>query len=80
MLKARDGAPAGITISGQEKDVATRALAKMNMVLHDCPTAEIWRDNALANLHFRNDNGTLKTFDFVIANPPFSDKAGGHRA
>ena len=77
LLKARDEAPAGITIYGQEKDVATRALAKMNMVLHDCPTAEIWRDNTLANPHFRNDNGTLKTFDFVVANPPFSDKAWG---
>lgn len=77
LLKARDEAPAGITIYGQEKDVATRALAKMNMVLHDCPTAEIWRDNTLANPHFKNDNGSLKTFDFVVANPPFSDKAWG---
>ncbi len=77
LLKARDEAPAGITIYGQEKDVATRALAKMNMVLHDCPTAEIWRDNTLANPHFKNANGTLKTFDFVVANPPFSDKAWG---
>ena len=77
LLKARDEAPAGITIYGQEKDVATRALAKMNMVLHDCPTAEIWRDNTLANPHFKNPTGTLKTFDFVVANPPFSDKAWG---
>lgn len=77
LLKARDDAPAGITIYGQEKDVATRALAKMNMVLHDCPTAEIWRDNTLANPHFKNDTGGLKTFDFVVANPPFSDKAWG---
>ncbi len=49
----------------------------MNMVLHDCPTAEIWRDNTLANPHFKNDTGGLKTFDFVVANPPFSDKAWG---
>ena len=77
LLKARDEAPADITIYGQEKDVATRALAKMNMVLHDCPSAEIWRDNTLANPHFKNPNGTLKTFDFVVANPPFSDKAWG---
>ena len=77
LLKARDEAPTGITIYGQEKDVATRALAKMNMVLHDCPTAEIWRDNTLANPHFRTVEGGLKTFDFVVANPPFSDKAWG---
>jgi type I restriction enzyme M protein len=75
LLKARDEAPAGITIYGQEKDVATRALAKMNMVLHDCPTAEIWRDNTLASPHFKLSDGSLKTFDFVVANPPFSDKA-----
>ena len=75
LLKARDEAPAGITIYGQEKDVATRAMAKMNMVLHDCPTAEIWRDNTLSSPHFKNADGDLKTFDFVVANPPFSDKA-----
>ena len=75
LLKARDEAPRGITIYGQEKDVATRALAKMNMVLHDCPTAEIWRDNTLSSPHFKNPDGGLKTFDFVVANPPFSDKA-----
>lgn len=77
LLKARDEAPHGITIYGQEKDVATRALAKMNMVLHDCPTAEIWRDNTLSSPHFKNVAGGLKTFDFVVANPPFSDKAWG---
>jgi type I restriction enzyme M protein len=75
LLKARDEAPADITIYGQERDVATRALAKMNMVLHDCPTAEIWRDNTLSSPHFKNADGSLKTFDFVVANPPFSDKA-----
>jgi type I restriction enzyme M protein len=48
LLKARDEASAKITIYGQEKDVATRALAKMNMVLHDVPTAEIRRDNTLS--------------------------------
>lgn len=75
LLKAHDEAPYDLTIYGQEKDVATRALAKMNMVLHNSPTAEIWRDNTLANPHFVNNDGSLKTFDFVVANPPFSDKA-----
>lgn len=75
LLKAHDEARYDLTIYGQEKDVATRALAKMNMVLHDCPTAEIWRDNTLSAPHFVNNGGSLKTFDFVVANPPFSDKA-----
>jgi type I restriction enzyme M protein len=77
LLKAHDEAPYDLTIYGQEKDVATRALAKMNMVLHDCPSGEIWRDNTLSSPHFKNPDGSLKTFDFVVANPPFSDKAWG---
>lgn len=55
-------------------DNATAALAKMNMILHDNPTAEIWRDNSLSSPHFTFGDD-LKTFDFVVANPPFSNKA-----
>ena len=75
LLKAADEAPTGVTIYGQEMDNATAALAKMNMILHDDPTAEIWQDNTLSSPHFLNPNGGLKTFDFVVANPPFSNKA-----
>jgi type I restriction enzyme M protein len=56
-------------------DNATSALARMNMVLHDCPTAEIWQANTLSAPHFKNADGGLKTFDFIVANPPFSTKA-----
>jgi type I restriction enzyme M protein len=78
LLKAHDEAK-GVTgldlaLYGQEMDNATAALARMNMILHDCPTAEIWKDNTLASPHFKADGG-LKTFDFVVANPPFSFKA-----
>lgn len=75
LLKAHDEAKVDLTIYGQENDNATAALAKMNMILHDCPTADIWKDNTLANPHFKEKNGGLKTFDFVVANPPFSTKA-----
>jgi type I restriction enzyme M protein len=75
LLKAHDEAPYDLTIYGQEMDNATRAMAKMNMILHACPTAEIWRDNTLSSPHFKQTNGALKTFDFVVANPPFSNKA-----
>jgi type I restriction enzyme M protein len=75
LLKAADEAETGVTIYGQEMDNATAALAKMNMILHDNPTAEIWQDNSLSSPHFKLDNGNLKTFDFVVANPPFSNKA-----
>jgi len=74
LLKAADQAPRGVTIYGQEMDNATAALARMNMILHDNPSAEIWQDNSLARPHWLA-NGRLKTFDFVVANPPFSNKA-----
>ena len=75
LLKAADETN-GVTIYGQEMDNATAALAKMNMILHDNPTAEIRQDNSLSSPQFKQDNsGDLKTFDFVVANPPFSNKA-----
>ena len=75
LLKAADEAPAGITVYGQEMDNATWALARMNMILHDHPTADLWRGNTLAAPYFTNPGGGLKTFDFAVANPPFSAKA-----
>ena len=74
LLKAADEAPVDVTIYGQENDVATRALAKMNMILHDNTTARIERGNTISNPLFR-EHGRLQTFDFAVANPPFSSKA-----
>jgi len=73
LIKVADEAPNGLTIYGQEIDNATAALARMNMILHDHASAEIWQGNTLADPHWRA-NGGLKTFDFVVANPPFSQK------
>jgi type I restriction enzyme M protein len=75
LLKAADEAGVKITIYGQEMDNATSALARMNMILHDNPTAEIWKDNSLASPHWTEKDGRLRAFDYVVANPPFSTKA-----
>jgi type I restriction enzyme M protein len=75
LLKVAAEAPRGITIYGQEMDNATAALAKMNMILHDNPTAEIWKDNTLSSPHWKERDGNLKLHDFAVANPPFSTKA-----
>jgi type I restriction enzyme M protein len=75
LLKSADEAPHGITIYGQEMDNATAALAKMNMILHGHEAAVIWQDNTLSKPHFMNPDGTLKTFDYAVANPPFSYKS-----
>lgn len=75
LLKVSGEAKGKVTLYGQEKDSATAGLARMNMILHDYPTAEIKQGNTLANPLFKNtDNNNLKIFDYVVANPPFSDK------
>lgn len=74
LLKLGEQAKAKVTLYGQEKDAATSGLARMNMILHNYATAEIKQGNTLANPLFLGDNGKLKTFDYVVANPPFSDK------
>lgn len=73
LLKVSDEANTPVTLYGQEKDAATSGLARMNMILHDNPTALIVQGNTLADPKFK-DGDTLKTFDYVVANPPFSDK------
>ncbi|WP_047279409.1 type I restriction-modification system subunit M [Pseudomonas lundensis] len=83
LLKAHDEAKHAtnldLSIYGQEMDNATSALAKMNMILHSCETATIWKDNSLSAPYFTEAHGPfkgqLKRFDFVVANPPFSTKA-----
>src|SRR5204863_5127648 len=73
LLKVGDEASARVTLYGQEKDAATSGLARMNMILHNNPTALIIQGNTLADPKFK-DGDSLKTFDYVVANPPFSDK------
>src|SRR5215218_7970249 len=73
LLKVGDEARTDVTLYGQEKDAATSGLARMNMILHDNPTALVAQSNTLTDPKFK-DGDSLKTFDFVVANPPFSDK------
>lgn len=77
LLKVADEAEKKITIYGQEKESATAGLARMNVVLHDCPTALIkcTGNSTLSDPQFKDANGELQQFDFVVANPPFSLKS-----
>lgn len=74
LLKVADEAPNGLTLYGQEKDIATKGLAIMNMWLHGYPEASISGGNTISMPSFKENDGTLKRFDFVVANPPFSVK------
>ncbi len=77
LLKVAAEAGKHITLEGQEKDVTTAGLARMNMILHDFPTANVLGGSStLANPKFL-DGQKLRTYDYVVANPPFSDKAWG---
>lgn len=74
LLKIADEAGKSISLFGQEKDVATAGLAKMNMILHNNPTADIRKgQSTLSHPLFTNGNN-LKTFDYAVSNPPFSSK------
>lgn len=73
LIKVADAAPNGLTIYGQENDNATWALARMNMILHGNETHDLRQGNTLANPKFTY-NGNLQTFDYLVANPPFSVK------
>lgn len=74
LLKAAAEAPRGITIYGQERDNATWALSKMNMILHGNEVADIRKGNTLTSPQFTHGD-KLQTFDFAVMNPPFSDKS-----
>lgn len=74
LLKVADAAPSGLSIYGQEKDNATWALARMNMILHGNETADIRMGDTIVDPKFRSGD-KLDTFDFLVANPPFSVKS-----
>ena len=76
LIKAADEAPIDVAIYGQEKEIATAGLAKMNLVLHNKATGEIYAGNTFSDPHYKDDkdDSVLRRFDFAVANPPFSLK------
>ena len=74
LLRAMCETPEGATVYGQEKDNATVGLAKMNMILHNEIYADIKQGDTINDPQFKNED-QLKTFDFIVANPPFSTKS-----
>ena len=77
LIRAADEAPFEIAIYGQEKEVTTAGLAKMNLVLHNKATGEIKAGNTFSEPQYfepGSENEVLKRFDFAVANPPFSLK------
>ncbi len=75
LLKVMNEAGKGIDLYGQEKETATANLAHMNMILHGAETATISADNTLTRPAYKEADGSLKRFDYIVANPPFSLKS-----
>jgi type I restriction enzyme M protein len=77
LLKVAYEATTKVTLYGQEKESTTAGLARMNMILHGNAMATIEPGNTLTDPKFKEtskDGQGLKIFDYVVANPPFSDK------
>lgn len=81
LIRAADEAPVDengdsiVTIFGQEKYPDTAGLAKMNFILHNKGTGEIKSGNTLSTPQYLDEFNELKKFDFIVMNPPFSDKS-----
>lgn len=77
LIRAANEAPFEVSIWGQEKEVTTAGLAKMNLVLHNKAAGEIKAGNTFSSPKYFEEGSNdevLKRFDFAVANPPFSLK------
>jgi type I restriction enzyme M protein len=81
LIRTAESAPFEVAIYGQEKDITTAGLARMNLFLHNKATAEIKGGySTFSDPQYFNpkNDSALRQFDFVVVNPPFSDKNWTH--
>lgn len=78
-VKRQGGEHRTLTLYGQERNHMTASIARMNLVLHGVEDSEIARGDTLAAPGFV-DNDRLRTFDVVLANPPYSIKQWNREA
>ena len=74
LLRARAEARGDVSLEGQEFDNATIGMAKMSMIIHGIPDAELIQGDTLNNPQHKVNDTQLMQFDYVVANPPFSKK------
>lgn len=67
--------PNNTALFGQEKDINNVGMAKMNMILHGYECSDIQQGDTLNNPQFLSSPTALQTFNYVVANPPFSQKS-----
>jgi type I restriction enzyme M protein len=77
-LREKGQNPKNISLFGQERNIGTWAICKMNMLLHGLSSARLERGDTLRGPRLLREDGKLMEFDIVIANPPFSLKNWGY--
>lgn len=76
-VKEAGGNPLTLRLYGQEVNLTTAAIARMNLIMHNREDFDVLRGDTLRDPKFRDKKGALSQFDLVIANPPFSLKNWG---
>ncbi|MGB3412838.1 MAG: class I SAM-dependent DNA methyltransferase [Microthrixaceae bacterium] len=71
-VKGKGGDPRTLRLRGQEVNLTTSAIARMNLYIHNIEDFSILRGDTLRDPKHRTPTGDIEKFDVVIANPPFS--------
>ena len=77
-VEKQGGDPINLVLHGQERNLGTLALGKLNLLLHNLRSARLEGGDVIAEPQLLDEDGWLNTYDRVIANPPFSLKNWGH--
>ena len=77
-LRDKGQNPRNVSLFGQERNIGTWAICKMNMLLHGLKDAKLEKGDTLRTPKHLDEKGKLSEFDIVIANPPFSLKNWGY--
>ena len=79
-VKRKGGEYRTLKLYGQERNHMTASIARMNLALHGVDDFAVARGDTLERPAFTNPNGSLATFDVVLANPPYSIKQWNREA
>ena len=77
-VRERGGNARNLALHGQERNLGTLAIGKLNLLLHDLRSARMEAGDVIAEPGLMDPTGRLLSYDRVIANPPFSLKNWGH--
>ena len=77
-VRERGGDARNLVLHGQERNLGTQAIGKLNLLLHDLRAARMEVGDVIAEPGLVDGSGRLLSYDRVIANPPFSLKNWGH--